>query len=214
MEHPEEIIERDLEKDYGAMVKSIARKFPIKSSRYEFEDLYAEGMRATIVAVRNRPTDTPYKESTWVYNAIQMAILSYVRKNTYDLSVSEHTQRQANAENTKDILNKNAKAIRADNCSSAESEDIGSFFDVIASGEPPPEEKLVQAEQLEILREEISSLSEREQNVLTAFFIDGAKLREIAETEEVTVQRAAQIKDRAFVKLQEKVKKRYADALS
>lgn len=210
----EATIERDLEKDYGPMIKSIARKFPIKSSRYEFDDLYAEGMRATIVAVRNRPTDTPYKESTWVYNAIHMAILSYVRKNTYDLTVSEHVQRQANAENTKDVLNKNAKAMRADHVNASQGDDSVGFFDIIASGEPPPDEKMVYTEQLDILREEIKTLSEREQNVLTAFYINGTKLREIAETEEVTIQRAAQIKDRAFTKLQEKMKKRYADALS
>jgi RNA polymerase sigma factor (sigma-70 family) len=210
-------IERDLEKDYGPMVRSIARKFPVISSRFDFEDLYAEGMKAVIVGVRDRPTDTPYKESTWVYNAIQMAILSYVRKNSYDLSVSEHTQRKANKEGVKDVLNRQARAIRADqskDSNSGRDEENPSMLSTIASGEPPVHEKMIQAEQLEILRDEISSLSEREQNVLTAFFIRGDKLRDIAEAEGVTAQRVAQIKDRAFGKLQEGMKKRYADAIA
>jgi RNA polymerase sigma factor (sigma-70 family) len=205
--------DRDLQAEYGGMITSIARKFPIKSSRYEFDDLFAEGMKAAVIAVRNRPTDTLYKESTWVYNAIHMAILSFVRKNTYDLSVSEHTQRKAHLEGVKDVLNSTAKAIRADHLHVGNNEDAANnFFDVIASGEPP-EDRMIHNESLEILREEINALPEREQNILTAFYIDGAKLRDIAEHEGVTTQRVAQIKERAFAKLKTKMEKRYADAL-
>jgi RNA polymerase sigma factor for flagellar operon FliA len=87
------------------------------------------------------------------------------------------------------------------------------MYDIIASGEPPPDEKMARAETIEIIDTEINALPEREQKVLRAWFFDENTLKNIATDLGVTVQRAAQIKDRAFKRLKENITKNYGESL-
>jgi RNA polymerase sigma factor (sigma-70 family) len=207
------IVDRDLEQDYGAMVKYIARRFNIDNPRFDFDDLCAEGSMAVVKAVQCRPLDSQFKESTWVYNAIEMGIKGFVRKNRYDLHVSENKQKQSWKDDNCVSLNVEATAVRLDKISGNSQSGPVDMYDIIASGEPPPDEKMARAETIEIIDTEINALPEREQKVLRAWFFDENTLKNIATDLGVTVQRAAQIKDRAFKRLKENITKNYGESL-
>jgi RNA polymerase sigma factor (sigma-70 family) len=214
-------MDRDLDKDYGDMVNKLARKFYFANPRFDLDDLRAEGRMAVVKAVQNRPQDTPYKESTWVYNAISMEMMSFVRRNKFDVHVSEYEQKECWRDKDEAAkLNSGAMAVRLD---AQHAVDVDGYskdaYDIIASGEPPALEKLIDEESRSILMEEINRLPEREKNVLMEFY-GGQTLREIADNEtqrngrKCSPQRAAEIKNRAFTKVQTSVKRRYADAIS
>ena len=196
--------------EYEGMIRSIAQKYIFSSSRFDINDLIDEGRCAAIKAIQERPLNTVYKESTWVWCAIRTAIVTFIRQNKYDVHVSEdHQKRSYKEKEAADELNKSAMAIRLD-AMSPNFDDVGSQWDIVASGEPPPLEKLISEENISILYEELNNLPEREKNVLQAIYIEGQKFREVAEAEGITTQRVGQIKERAFKKLQESVKRRYA----
>lgn len=205
--------ERNLEVEYCGMVKKLAAKHLVSNPRFDFDDLYSIGLYAVVKAVEVRPTDTEYQESTWVYRAIETAMRDFIRSNRFDVHVSHYKQKQAHKEDSFDIVKNEATAIRLDKEVYGEDGSTNSVYDIIASGEPPPLEKMIMAEGVEILRDEISALSERERNIIDAWFFKELKLKDIAEAEGCSTQRVAQIKDRAFKKLKDGVAKRYADAL-
>jgi len=197
---------------YDGMIRSIARKYMFESPRFSLEDLMDEGRCAAIKAIRDRPNDTVYKESTWVFNAIRTAIMTFIRQNKYDVHVSEQQQKESWKEKEKaDDLNRHAMAVRID--AIPQNFDDGDQYDIIASGEPPPLDKLISEENISILYEELNALPEREKNIIEAIYLNGSKLREVAELEGITTQRVDQIRNRAFTKLQKSVKKRYANEL-
>lgn len=194
---------------YDAMIRGIANKYMFNSPRFTLEDLMDEGRCAAIKAIQERPTDTVYKESTWVWGAVRTAIVTFIRQNKYDVHVSEDYQKRSYKEKeTAEDLNKHAMAVRIDGIPNDWDD---SQYSVIASGDPPPLEKLISEENVAILYEEINALPEREKNIIQAIYIDGMKLREVAEVEGITAQRVDQLKKRGFKKLQESVKRRYAN---
>jgi len=197
---------------YDGMIRSIAKRYIFESPRFTIEDLMDEGRCAAIKAIKERPQNTLYKESTWVWNAIRTAIMTFIRQNKYDVHVSEQQQKESWREKEKaDDLNRHAMAIRID--AIPQNFDDSDQYDIIASGEPPPLEKLISEENISILYEELNALPEREKNIIQAIYINGSKLREVAEVEGITTQRVDQIRNRAFTKLQKLVKKRYANEL-
>lgn len=216
---------RDLNKEYGGLIKDLSRKYFHNNPRFSLEDLEAESMAAVVKAVKERP-ESEFKECTYVYKAIQLALMGFLRKNKFDVHVPEGEQKRAFKEGRYERLASESFAIRADAVVFREGEpgyaggtddrsDIsGSWFDIASSGEPPVIDNVIKTEMLEILNEEINALGGRDKKVLNEFFIEGRQLNDIARDESVSFQRIGQIKTRAFNKLKERMEKRYAGALA
>jgi RNA polymerase sigma factor (sigma-70 family) len=204
----------DAENVYKRLISHLARKFFMQCPRFDIDDLYSEGLVACIKSIKERPLDTPYSESTWVYNAISFHLMSFIRRNKFDLHVSEDTQKKAYAEGTTSELYNSAIAIKSwRNPLSVEENGLNDCDDIAASGEPPPIESVIKSETFFILNEELDHLPSRERTILKEFFIEGLTLKDIGQRQGTTPQRVGQIKDRAFSKLQANMKRRYSEAV-
>jgi len=81
---------------------------------------------------------------------------------------------------------------------------------VLASGEPTPEEKLAQAEQVDLLQQAMSELSPAEQEVVSLRFFSGLGFKDIAEILDVPLGTALARAHRAVKHLREKLERRQA----
>lgn len=70
---------------------------------------------------------------------------------------------------------------------------------------PSPDEGVLESERSEILRDAILELPDRERKVLSLYYLEEVKLKDIAEMLGVTVSRASQIRSRAVERLRERM---------
>lgn len=83
----------------------------------------------------------------------------------------------------------------------AEGRDM-SPMDVVADDEAEmPDEQLARAEEIRILKDRILELPEREREILSLYYFEELKLREIAEIYDVTESRISQIRSQAVKRL-------------
>jgi RNA polymerase sigma factor (sigma-70 family) len=208
-----------LENNKG-LIESLASKFYLPTSKFSRDDLVQEASLAAVRAINKfDPTKNKSKLSTYVYSAVHRSCRDFVRKNKHDLYKTgyhqtqdwKEAQKNQDADDDRPVPTghfgtiEGPMAVRAD----AENAETGeTFASTIPSGEPPPLEGMLIKEQIDILKEEISLLPERERDIINARFFDDKKLAEIAREQGVTRQRINQISQRAFNRLSEKVQDR------
>jgi len=211
-----------LEENKG-LIQSLVNRFYLDTSKFSREDLVQEANLSAIYAVSKfDPTKNRSKLSTYVYSAVHRACRDFVRKNKHDLYKTGYHQTQ----DWKDAQNNHVEVIEGPIPTGQFGTTVGpmavrdaiqengeAFTSTIPSGDPLPLDNMVIKEQIDILREEIESLSERERDVINARFFDEKNLADIAREQGVTRQRINQISKRAFDKLQAKVLDRLGDEI-
>ncbi len=221
------------------LIKKVANKYHFDTPKFSYEDLVAVGNKAVIKALDFFDETKGTKPQTYVFWAIDRDIRDYVRKNKHDLYVSTYHQRkhykefkksilavgdsgQAREENRAPDINHGAigpnspVALRLDwnwdlNAPAAETK---SLADVIPSGEPPPEQKMMVEEQRDILMDEISRLPERQQFIVKSRHLEGASFVELGRTLGVTKQRAKQLEQKAFSVLRGRLESRLGNFIA
>ncbi len=212
--------------DNKGLILSLVNRFYLDTSKFSRDDLIQEASMSAIYAIgKFDPTKNRSKLSTYVYSAVHRACRDYVRKNKHDLYKTGYHQTQ---DWKKEQENPTVKtegplptgqfgtvsgpmAIRADAVASLDGGET--FSSTIPSGEPLPLDGMVIQEQIDILREEIKLLPDRERDVINARFFEDKKLADIAREQGVTRQRINQISKRAFDRLSTKVLDRLGDEI-
>lgn len=208
------------------LIEGLVNKFYLETPKFSRDDLAQEARLAAIRAINKfDETKKRSKLSTYVYSAVHRSCRDFVRKNKHDLYKTGYHQTQdwkkakeaeieidqvISAPLGKFGTTEGPMAVRADVIVGDTGETIVS---TIPSGEPPPLTAMLLQEQIDVLREEIASLPERERNIVTARFFDDKKLADIAREQGVTRQRINQISKRAFNRLHDAVKGRLGDEI-
>lgn len=211
MFNPDEVLEK-----YHNTILKVANKFNFSNSRFDFEDLVEEGRVAAIKAAKNYNPNKDAKFITYLMNSLDTELTKFVGDNAYDLEVSEHYRRQEYQKyGSNEHLKQQAKALRLDlttgSSDSFDGEPSGNsttFHNVVPSGGPNPEDMMMRAESIQILREEMNGLPARERIVLQMRYLDGLTLREIAEHMDVTKQTIHGWEKKGFDRLSKRVKAR------
>lgn len=212
--------------DNKGLIQSLVNKFYLDTSKFSRADLVQEANLSAIYALSKfDPTKNRSKLSTYIYSSVHRACRDFVRKNKHDLYKTGYHQTQDWKEAQKNPVEaiegpiptgqfgtiRGPMAIRSDSTSAQENDDT--FSSTIPSGEPLPLDGMVIKEQIDILREEINHLPERERDIINARFFDDKKLADIAREQGVTRQRINQISKRAFDRLSAKVLDRLGDEI-
>lgn len=204
---------------YHRTILKTANKFCIKNPRFDIEDLVEEGRLAAINAANSFDPKKETKFITYLTNALNFELQKFVGDNAYDLEVSEYFRRKEFKEHgSTDRLKNETRAIRLDvsteDCpGDSQYRSLNTFHNVLPSGEPNPEEAMIRAENIQVLREEMNKLPERERVVLELRFLEGLTLREIAFQMNVTKQTIHGWQKKGFERLQRKVKTRLGHEL-
>lgn len=205
-----------LEKNKG-LIESLANKFYLDTPKFSKDDLLQEASLAAIKAIdKFDETKNKSKLSTYVYSAVHRSCRDFVRKNKHDLYQTGYHQTQdwkkskeAKGESESLTLGgfppDGPMAIRMDVNNPKTGE---TFAALIPSGDPTPAEFAISKEQIDILKQEIQALPERERDIINARYFDDKKLADIAREQGVTRQRINQISQRAFTKLKTSVQKK------
>ena len=203
-----------LEKYHNTILK-VANKFSFANSKFDFEDLVEEGRVAAINAANSYDPSKDIKFITYLMNSLNRELSKFVGDNSFDLEVSEYYRRQEYAQHgSLEHLTEPCRALRLD-ISGPSNESDGepgqgnnNLHGVIPSGGPNPQDAMIRAESVQILREEMDSLPDREKTVLQLRFLDGLTLREIAEQMDVTKQTIHGWQKKGFDRLSKRVKAR------
>lgn len=216
-----------LEENRGLLEKLVT-KFYLNTPKFSRDDLFQEATISALNAIDKYDEDSRAKLSTYVYLAVKRSCRDYVRRNKHDLYVTNYQQHkdwlESQAENSDDSpesykmygkfgTTESPIAIRLDESHGFGSASNGTLGDTIPSGELSVLDSLIKDEQIEILKEEMATLPERERDIIHARYWNGATLEEIASTQGCTRQRIDVISKRALNRLSTKVKKRLEDEL-
>jgi RNA polymerase sigma factor (sigma-70 family) len=209
-------IEEDLNPDvvlakYHNTILKAANKFSVKSPRFDFEDLVEEGRIAAISAAKSFDKAEGTKFITFLTNSLDRELYKFVGDNAFDIDVSEYYRRKEFEEHgSLDSLKKKAKAIRLDieGPKNSGGDSPINYHNAVPSGDPSPPEGMIRAENIQILREEMKNLPDRERLVLEKRYLDGLTLREIAEHMDVTKQTIHGWEKKGFDRLSKRVKAR------
>jgi len=202
------------------LIESLANKYDVSSAKFSREDLVQEANLAAVRAIEKfDDTRSKSKLTTYVYSAVNRSCRDYVRANINDLRVS-NSQQAKNWREKKDVVEndnpsfgkfgttESPTAIRLDAqiSNGNNNESIGDT--IPASGDASILDSCIKQEQINILLEEINSLSKKEQAIIRAHFLNGQKFSTIAKLQGLSRQRIHQIHQVAMNKLTEKVKER------
>lgn len=200
---------------YKNTIYKAANKFYYPNSRFDLEDLVEEGRVVAINASRSFRPELKIKFITYLTNALNRELFKFVNNNAFDTHVPETDARnEFHREGNIEGLYRQANAISLDLplASTGGDDDEGEPAHVsIPSGNMPPDEALIHLESIQILREEIGNLPERDQAVIQLRYFDGLKLREIADRMNISKQAAAVWVQKSMDKLTYRMKARLGD---
>lgn len=202
-------------KDNAGLIKSIAGNYYFETPKFSFEDLVAVGNHGALLALNKFDSSKQKsKVSTYVYKAASRKIRDFVRKNKHDLAYTAYAQQKhyksvQNGETNTEYSGPNSpKAMRLNyDIDFGEGKSL-SIINVVPSGEPPPEQKMMIEEQKEILLNEINALKPRQRDVIVQRHFDGATLREVGTNLGVSKQAVQQIECKAMKILKNRLEKR------
>lgn len=207
-------------KDNKGLIESIVNRFNLDTSKFSRDDLVQEASLATVRALgKFDSTKSRSKLSTYVYSAVHRSCRDFVRKNKHDLKYTGYHQTQDWKAEKKVVIEvedgptpaltfgtkESPMAIRADAMNVRGCDGAESMMTSIPSGSPPPLKSMILEEQIDILKEEVNLLPEREREIISARFFDEKKLAEIAREQGVTRQRINQICKRGLSRLKTRV---------
>lgn len=210
----------DVLEKYDDLLHKMAHKYYTDNPRFSYEDLVAQGQVAAMDAANSfDPNRGEATFMTFLYNAVDKEVKKFVNNNVFDLNVTEYGQRKEYKEKGNlDRLHTKNNAMRLDNKNGKDDFDgkwtIGNdFHDIIASGTMTPEESMIKAEAIGIMKEELYTLPERERHVVELRWLEGQTLQQIADNMNVSKQTIHGWEKKGFMKLQKRVKMRLGKEL-
>jgi RNA polymerase sigma factor (sigma-70 family) len=185
---------------FEGMIIKLARKWT-KEPRVPFEDLYSIGQMTVINAERTFDADRGVKLSTYVYNALQNAMLDFFKRNRFGLHCSVYFQEK----DLDSIKEQEARSFSLDKNWQTAAD--WSLKDLIQGSGMDPAAFAEAKEEWELLQHEINNgLTDRE-----AYIVNHSKrwwghktFEEIGDDLNITKQRVSQIQKDIFDKLYEK----------
>jgi RNA polymerase sigma factor (sigma-70 family) len=210
-------------KQYEKAIHKAAHEFHRLSAnnpRISYDDIVGEANVITMRAAQTYDETKGASFLTHLTNALERELRKYLIDNGYDLSVSEYTEREEykNMGNL-DRLREEANAqISLDSSHDydgglfgAEQNKDMTYGEILPSGYPSPEEVLIKNESLDILREELDALPERERHVINLRWFENKTLREIAEELNVSKQTIHGWEKAGIGRLEKRLKLRYGN---
>lgn len=208
---------------YDYLLHKMAHKYYMDNPRFSYEDLVATGQVAALNAANSYDEDRGEATfTTFLYNAVDNEVKKFVNDNIFDLNVTEHGQRKEFKQHGNlDRFRKTMSAVRIEALESpmdkkgmeGPNSSNNNFSEVVASGAMSPEETMIRTEALDIMREELDSLPERERHVVEQRWIEGQTLQQIADSMNVSKQTIHGWEKKGFLKLQKRVQMRLGKEL-
>jgi RNA polymerase sigma factor for flagellar operon FliA len=197
---------------------------------YDVDDLVNEGVIALISAAETFDLDRGVKFETYASLKVKGAIIDYIRKQdwvprqvrrfgreleeAYGLLYNQFGRHPTDQELadymglTKEQFGKRLSDTAGVNTLSFEEllyEDNFSVYNGVSPGDSAADSRLYAKEQSCIIAEAIASLNPKEQQVITLYYYEKLKLREIADVLEVTESRVCQIHSKCMLLLRQKL---------
>jgi RNA polymerase sigma factor (sigma-70 family) len=207
--NPDEVLEQ-----YSRAVYKIANTYYFDNPRFSYEDLIAEARVAAIEACSSYKEGSKATFFTFLTSSMNRHVQKYVKRNRYDIKVTEHKQRKEyKEEGNLDKITKVAQAFRMDDANKENRNDGHGPRFVLPSGDISPDIAMMKNESIGILMEELDSLPDREKSVLSERWLEGKTLEQIAVGFGVTKQTIHGWGKKGFERLQKRVKARLGDEL-
>lgn len=211
---PIEVLEK-----YNKAIHKVAHAYYIANPRFSLQDLVAEAEIAAINACKSYVEGRNATFFTFLTSSMNREVQKFVKRNRFDIKVTEHKQRKEYKENGNidKIISKynaisfDARVNRKDN--SSDFSEYSNFHSIVASGDIPPDIALMKSESIGILMQELDSLPDRERCVLNERWLEGKTLEQIAVGFGVTKQTIHGWGKKGFERLQKRVKARLGDEL-
>ncbi|MCL1866282.1 MAG: FliA/WhiG family RNA polymerase sigma factor [Oscillospiraceae bacterium] len=208
----------------------------VYSKGYDPEDLVNEGVIALIAAVDSFDADRGVKFETYASMKVKGAIIDYIRKqdwvprqvrrfskeleNAYGVLYHELGRVPVNAELAEFLgLTKEQFARRLADTASANTlsfeellyEDNFSAYNANNPESGLADSRMYAREQKQIIAQAISELKPKEQQVVSLYYYEKLKLREIADVLGITESRACQIHSKCMLLLRQKLERYIKD---
>lgn len=209
MYSPEEVVVK-----YDKMINKAAHKYHFKRNGItDFEDLVEEGRAVAIKAAANFDESKGKAFPVYLTCALNNELRKFAGRNYHSLSISEGDFRKMRGidslppeirddvhKPTYDFFHQNGRIEFTD-----------SVFTAIPSGNVSPEEFAMEKEIVELLREEISELPERERDVINMRFYGEMTLAEIASQMNSSKQTISTLEKRGVAQLRNRMAKKLGD---
>lgn len=201
---PESVLEK-----YDRTIHKVARKYYMLNSRFSYDDLVSE---AKLVAIKAISTYDESKAAfiTYLTDALDTEIKKFVRNNRYDLTVSEYEQREeyCKSGSTEKINREATASVRFEHIYDGAWSPIES---AIPSGYPSPDQILEHIESVEVLRDELAQLPDRERTVINLRWFENMTLGDIANSLKISKQAAHNWEKSGLEKLSKRVRERLGE---
>ena len=231
MEYRKEIVEK-----YIPLVKYIASRVIIGKTKYiEYEDLVSYGMVGLMDALNKFDKSKGMKFSTYASIRIKGSMIDEIRRNSpiskgamdklnrYN-DVVERLQRElmrepTNIEIAEELhMNLNEVAqiemyinyisvVSLENIIFSDDDDISIMSMIADKNSPSPDKILEDKEDINILKEGLDMLNEKDRIVLNLYYYEGLTLKEIGKVLDVSESRVCQLHSRAIVHLRKELAK-------
>ena len=214
MYKPDEVI-----KQYSNAIFKVANTYYARNSRFSHEDLVAEAKVAAVQACESYDKTKKASFFTYLTSSMNREVQKYVKRNCFDLKVTEYRQRKEFKEcGNNDKIKSEARAISLDQGATFTSGgskefEANNFHAAVASGNIGPDIIMMRQESLIVLKEEIGNLPDRERHVLNGRWLEGKTLEQIADGFGVTKQTIHGWGKKGFERLQKRVRARLGDEL-
>ncbi|MRJ01899.1 MAG: sigma-70 family RNA polymerase sigma factor [Epsilonproteobacteria bacterium] len=190
-----------------ALVKKVASKIFFKlpkDSGIEFDELVNTGIIGLIKAI-DKFDEKKARFSTYAYIKIRGEILDYLRSlHIMPRSMREKIKREK--EEGRDVPLSNLAIMISMEKALGQEEGSARLIDIMVSEEQGPEDRAVQSQLHEKVREAMEQLNEKERRTLQMFFFEEREPKEIAKALKVSQSRVSQIKSQAINKLKRLLK--------
>lgn len=185
-----------------------------QNPRISYDDVVSEASMVAIKAANSYDETKGTTFHTHLTNALERELKEYLIANGFDLSVTEYSTREAyKADGSLDRLKQEANAHIHLDVELQRGDSYGSYGEILPSGAPSPEDVLIRNENLEILREELDALPDREKYVISLRWFENRTLREIAEEMKVSKQTIHGWERSGISKLEKRLKLRLGNDL-
>ncbi|MRI83754.1 MAG: RNA polymerase subunit sigma [Nitratiruptor sp.] len=190
-----------------ALVKKVASKIFFKlpkDSGIEFDELVNTGIIGLIKAI-DKFDKSKARFSTYAYIKIRGEILDYLRSlHIMPRSMREKIKREK--EEGKDLPLSNLAIMISMEKALGQEESSTRLIDIMVSEERGPEDRAIEAQLHERIKEAMEQLNEKERRTLQMFFFEEREPKEIAKALNVSQSRVSQIKSQAIGKLKKLLK--------
>lgn len=214
------------------IVEISARKmYHMFMGKVQLEDIIGNGMVALIKAVETFDPERNIQFDSYASIRIRGSVIDYMREQDWIprsardrlKQVEDACGRLRNTLGREPICSEIAEELNTDetnieallgeaytyNLLSLEevlNDSVDGSFEIEDKENPLPQAVLLKKELKKVLGKAIDSLSEKERLVVTLFYYEGLKIKEIAEVMEVSASRVCQIHSLALIKLKAQVK--------